>query len=419
MAHPELGWLGAERDAALARVLSRGLPDVRQEDWRYTSLAEYSTRSAQYLVAAEVAEAPASGALPVGNAADGAILSVEIVNGLLQTPVVATPPGLAVHSLRHAAPALRSQGEALLRAATATEPDAAPNLVDLNTALLRDVVLISVAAGARVEQPLHITLRSSAPQWVAQPRLLVKLGATSSLTLILEHTGAAGALGNTVTQIELAGEARLELIRVQALPDDGMLTECTRLNLAASAHAVVTSVDLGSRLSRQDLTVLLTGPGAEATVHGVFLADGHRHIDNHTRLEHCAPRTISREYFRGIADGHGRGVFNGKIIVQPGAAGSNAALTNRNLLLTTTAELDTKPELEIYADDVRCSHGATTGQLDANALFYLRSRGLDAAAARQVLTTAFLRQGLNAISVPALRARLDAQLQARLRGRAA
>ena len=422
VAHPELDWLGAERDAALGRVLSRGLPDTRVEDWRYTSLAEFSARSAQYLAAVEVAEAPTAGQAPgqplvtAGDTADAAVLSIEIVNGLLRTPVVATPPGLAVHSLRHATPALQSQGEALLRAAAAAESDTVPNLVDLNMALLRDVVLITVAAGARIAQPVHVTLRSSTPRWLAQPRLLVDLGATSSLTLILEHTGAEGALCNAVTQIELAGQARFELIRIQALPDDGMLTENTRLNLAAGAQAVVTSVDLGSRLSRQDLNVILTGQGAEATVHGVFLADGRRHIDNHTRLEHSAPQTVSREYIRGIADDHGHGVFNGKIIVQPGAAGSNAALTNRNLLLTTTAELDTKPELEIYADDVRCSHGATTGQLDANALFYLRSRGLDAAAARQVLTTAFLRQGLNGISLPALRARLDAQLQARLRG---
>jgi len=221
---------------------------------------------------------------------------------------------------------------------------------------------------------------------------------------------------NAVNQIWLGSGSQLTLIRVQDLPDDGMLTETTRVELAGSASLQVTSVDLGGQLCRQAITVLLAGAGAAASVDGMFLADGQRHIDNCTRLEHQAPRTTSRETFRGIADDHGHGVFNGKIIVQPGAAGSNASLTNRNLLLKTTAEIDTKPELEIYVDDVRCSHGATTGQLDANALFYLRSRGLDPAAARQVLTAAFLRESLASIALPELRARLEARLQARLGG---
>jgi Fe-S cluster assembly protein SufD len=250
----------------------------------------------------------------------------------------------------------------------------------------------------------------------SHPRLIVDVAPGSQITLSIEYTGAGGALANAVTQVCLGRDSKLNLIRVQALPDDGMLTETTRIEVADSASVMVTSVDLGSQLSRQALTILLAGTGASATVHGLFLADRHRHIDNRTRIEHQAPRTTSREFFRGIADDHGHGIFNGKIIVMPGAAGSTAALTNRNLLLTTTAEIDTKPELEIYVDDVRCSHGATTGQLDANALFYLRSRGLDPAAARQVLTAAFLREGLSGIAVPELRTRVEnlllAQLQA-------
>lgn len=194
--------------------------------------------------------------------------------------------------------------------------------------------------------------------------------------MIVEHTGAPGALINAVSQLWLGRGSQLNLVRVQALPDDGMLTETVRLELGEAAVATVTSLDFGAVFSRQSLSVVLAGSGAQATIAGLFLADGHRHIDNHTLLEHQAPRTISRESFRGIADQHGHGIFNGKIIVQPGGAGSQAALSNRNLLLTPTAVIHTKPELEIHVDDVRCSHGATTGQLDANALFYLRSRGL-------------------------------------------
>ena len=238
----------------------------------------------------------------------------------------------------------------------------------------------------------------------------------SRITLTIEHSGAAGSLANAVTQAWVGDGSHLSLIRVQCLPDDGMITDTSRLELGAGATASITSVDLGALLSRQSMTVALAGAGASATIDGLFLADGIRHIDNRTRLEHQAPATTSRESFRGLADGRGRGVFNGKIIVMPGAAGSNAALSNRNLLLATTAEIDTKPELEIYVDDVRCSHGATTGQLDSDALFYLRSRGLDPAAARQVLTAAFLREGLGGIVIPELRTRLEDLLQKKLGG---
>lgn len=411
----ELEWLDERRAAALARVEKSGLPDTNNEEWRYTSLAGYTQRWMDYraIEPATPSTWPSSRPPTLELAVDIAMLAVDVVDGVLRTPPIGAPSGLTVRSLRQLTPELRVRAESLLARSDGLPPD---SLVDLNTALLGDVILIATDPGSCLAKPVHVRLHGGAAPAFSQPRLLVDVAPGSQFTLILEHTGAGGALVNAVTQIRLGRDSQLNLIRVQALPDDGMLTETTRIEVAESASVTVTSVDLGSQLSRQALTVLLAGTGASATVHGLFLADGHRHIDNHTRLEHQAPLTTSRESFRGIADDHGHGVFNGQIVVQPGAAGSNAALTNRNLLLTTTAEIDTKPELEIYVDDVRCSHGATTGQLDANALFYLRSRGLDPATARQVLTTAFLRESLNGIAVPELRARLDAQLQARLGG---
>lgn len=411
-----LEWLDQRRAAALARFEKSGLPDTKNEDWRYTSLAGYTQRWTDYRAASgqpSVIAAPDSPGPVSGSWVAADMFTVDVVDGTLCAPLVGTPPGLTIRSLQQLTPEWRVRVEGLLGPADGTPPD---SLVDLNTALLGDVLLIATDPGSCVVMPVHVRLQGTAAPAFIHPRLLVDVAPGSQLTLSLEYTGADGALVNAVTQICLGRDSQLNLIRVQALPDDGMLTETTRIEVAESASVTVTSVDLGSQLSRQALTVLLAGTGASATVHGLFLADGHRHIDNRTRLEHQAPGTISRETFRGIADDHGHGVFNGQIVVQPGAAGSNAVLTNRNLLLTTTAEIDTKPELEIYVDDVRCSHGATTGQLDSNALFYLRSRGLDPAAARQVLTAAFLRESLNGIAVPELRARLDARLQARLGG---
>ncbi|MDH5274900.1 MAG: Fe-S cluster assembly protein SufD [Gammaproteobacteria bacterium] len=411
---PGLDWFAGRQAAARARIVQSGLPEPAEEDWRYTSLASFARRWGEYLSApagAVVPEAgdPAPGRLPVG----GHGVTVNIVNGVLRSLPVDGGAGLTIRSLGQLTADLRGRAENLLLKTDKTTPD---KLVDLNTALLGDAILIATEPGCSPPEALHVRLKAGTARLLSQPRLLVDLAPDSQLTLILEHTGGSGALVNAVSQMSLGRGSQLNLIRVQTLPDDGMLLDTTDMELAESASLTVTSVDLGGQLCRQTIAVRLAGPGASATVNGVFLADGKRHIDNHTRLLHQAPGTTSREFFRGIADGHGRGVFNGKIIVMPGAAGSNAALTNRNLLLAPTAEIDTKPELEIYVDDVRCSHGATTGQLDPNALFYLRSRGLDPAIAREVLTSAFLREGLSGIVIPELRLRLEAQLQARLGG---
>ncbi|MEO7387165.1 MAG: Fe-S cluster assembly protein SufD, partial [Gammaproteobacteria bacterium] len=405
-------WPAEMRTAALARLDETGLPDVTQEDWRYTSLARYQQRWSTYL-ATPAQPAPGDGDLRrPGLDAPAGTLVVRIVDGVLQS-VADTVSGLTIQSLRGLTPTLPKPLCEILRKADSRTPE---TLVDLNSALASDVIFIGTAArGVPDGTTVHVQVVGDGAPAFGQPRLLVDIASGTRLTLVLEHSGTDGTLSNAVTQVWIGRDGHLDLIRVQDLPDDGMLTETTNVEVAAAASLAVTSIDIGGLLSRQALTILLAGAGASATVEGLFIADGKRHIDNRTRLEHRAPQTTSRETFRGLADGHGRGVFNGKIIVLPGAAGSNAALTNRNLLLAPTAEIDTKPELEIYVDDVRCSHGATTGQLDANALFYLRTRGLDPAAARQVLTAAFLRQALGGIATPALRARLEARLQARLK----
>lgn len=411
------GWPAERRAAALARLDDKGLPDGSDEEWRYTSLKAYRQRWSAYLATAAAAPGLASGESAVDQPrtpVDPATPQLLVVDGLWGDEGATTPTGLHIGSLRRLTPALRSRAESLLRK---SEDLATESLVDLNSALVADVVLIATDAGSRLDgTPVHVHLRSSGAPAFGQPRILVDVAPGSRLTLSLEHSGADGSIANCVTQAWIGDGGHLNLVRIQSLPDDGMITDTSHIELGAGATANITSVDLGSLLSRQAMTVALAGSGASATIDGLFLADGSRHIDNRTRLEHQAPATTSRESFRGLADGRGRGVFNGKIIVMPGAAGSNAALSNRNLLLATTAEIDTKPELEIYVDDVRCSHGATTGQLDADALFYLQSRGLDPAAARQVLKAAFLRESLGGIAIPELRARLEARLQEKLGG---
>jgi Fe-S cluster assembly protein SufD len=177
-------------------------------------------------------------------------------------------------------------------------------------------------------------------------------------------------------------------------------------------------VAFGGELARMDITTAFDGEGCEATLDGLYVAGGRQHVDHHTLVDHARPHGTSREHYRGVLDGTARGVFSGKIVVQPGAQRTDARQANHNLLLSVGAEVDTKPQLEIYADDVKCNHGATVGQLDAAQLFYLRSRGMDEAAARALLTHAFARDVIERIRVAALRSRLEKLLLARLPGAA-
>ncbi len=186
--------------------------------------------------------------------------------------------------------------------------------------------------------------------------------------------------------------------------------------MGRGATADLLHLDLGARLARNDLRVDLVAPEATVHAYGLFFADASRHLDNHTHIEHLAPHTFSREVYRGIMDGTGRGVFNGKIVVRPGADKTDARLRNQNLLLSRGAEVDTKPELEIYADDVKCSHGATTGQLDRDSIFYLRSRGIPEEQARRLLIASFAREVVRRLPPGPLEAHVVGILGDRLPG---
>lgn len=400
---PQLAWLVDLRDSALGVLTDRGLPDSNQEDWRYTSLADYFQRAAG-----------TAGTL-VPDSTPGDQVQLILGDGRALDPTAGDgglPAGIEMHNLRNLSPELRARAARLL--VSRNSASESPALAALNLALLSDGwYLRSTSTGADTPPPVHLRITGSSTG-MAQPRLLVELAPGSRLSLVIEHQGPAGALANVVTQICCGAGSHLELLRIQDLPVDGLLTETTHIELGRDATLLATSLDFGGQLVRQDLSVALSGSGASADIHGAFLVDGHRHIDNHTTVDHRAADTSSREIFHGLATGHGRGVFNGRIVVQPGAVRTASALNSRNLLLTNTAEIDTKPELEIFTDDVRCSHGATTGQLDANALFYLRSRGLNPEEARQALITAFLHATLALVSPDDLGVRVAARLQTRL-----
>ncbi len=280
-------------------------------------------------------------------------------------------------------------------------------LTAINTAFSQDCTLIRVRANADISRPLHLVfLGGTDPGSAVQARVLIDMGRNSRLRIIQHFVAGDGGWTNSVTQATQEAGSQLEIYRFQEHTLGHFHTELLEIELARDATARLDYVDLGGRLVRNDLRVRLAERGASCDVSGVFLAALGQHVDNHTRIDHAAPDTTSNEAFRGIVGERGRGVFNGKVVVHDGARGTDARQSSDNLLLSPRGEVNTKPELEIYNDDVKCTHGATVGELDADQLFYLRSRGMDAESARGLLVFAFANELLSRIAIPELRQRV-------------
>lgn len=409
-AQPDLAWLTPLRSEALRRFDAAGFPSTRLEDWRYTDLGEYARRSREITAgvaatAAGAAPALAGRLVPAGMGLVAVFRSGVLDAGLSQP---AAPAGLTCTRL--AAGAGRA---AWLDSLGTDSHEGADPLAALNAALLRDGLALEVAAGARVERPLYVA-HVSEPGRTAHNRLVLRLAPGSTCTLIEHQLGQDSGTANSVTDISCGRDARLTYIRLQDEPATALHVAQQRIRLEAGAEAALFGIDLGGKLVRNTLRVSLAGTGAAVDIQGLFFGDGGRHVDNQTRVDHHARGTRCQERYRGIVEDSGRGIFNGKIVVHAGADQAVAELRNENLLLSRNAEVDTKPELEIYTDDVKCAHGATTGQLDPAAVFYLRSRGIGAADARRMLIAAFAREIVGRIPVRELEDHVVGLLAARL-----
>jgi Fe-S cluster assembly protein SufD len=399
------------RRAALERFLTAGFPTTRSEEWKYTNLRRLESRAF---------ELPSPGPIAAetqrewfkGGSARLVFVNGRFVAALSELPPL--PPGVTLVTLgqwleRDANGAAQILGASL-------ENSRAP-FDALNAALFEDGVFIQLSKGAQLDTPVHIVhhwTTAAAPR-MTHPRLIVKAGEQSRCTLIEHFTGADGEnWTNVCASIEVGKGARFEHLRIQE--ESTRSFHVGRIDASIDAHGRYACHDiaLGASLSRLDLNVRLIGSESFADLHGLLTPAGNQHIDAHTKIEHCVPHTRSNEEYRGIAAGRGRGVFNGKVMVHAGAQKTDARQSSRNLLLSPTAEIDTKPELEIYADDVKCSHGATTGQLDPASLFYLRSRGLSELEARSALVRAFAESVLTSIAQIPVREYLEGKLTAKL-----
>lgn len=287
----------------------------------------------------------------------------------------------------------------------------------LNTAFLNDGVLVHVPDGMEIAAPIHIIhlggredeTQPSQSSTMSHPRNLIALGRQAGASIIETYAGVPDSeyFTNSHTSILTQAGARLDYYKIQQESARAYHIGKTRISQQADSRVDCHALSLGGKLARWDIDVELNEPGAEINLNGLYLTSNRQHVDNHTLVEHKQPHTTSNEHYRGIMNGRSQAVFNGKVIVHEQAQKTEAHQSNANLLLSADAEVDTKPELEIYADDVKCSHGATVGRLDENMLFYLRSRALDEDTARSLLTYAFADEIIRDIKFPEIRERLE------------
>ncbi|MGC8792596.1 MAG: Fe-S cluster assembly protein SufD [Bryobacteraceae bacterium] len=401
-------WLHGLRRMALARFAELGFPTTKVEEWKYTNLVPL----------AQTVFEPARGPARKPRLSAGWLDSldawfVRTVNG---HPV--TLPShrlLKVRSLRRAwqeGPELLQQHFARYAAFDRHA------FVALNTAFCDNGVLIEIAPGTVLERPVVVIhhLEPGERPLASHPRTLVLAGANSQAQIVEAWLGPDGQvyLSNSVSELLAGDGAVLDYVRLEMEGDQAFHFAAFHARQLRSSTLAVHTVLLGGSLVRSEIGVVLDGEGASTTLNGLYLAKGQQHMDNYTTLEHAQPHATSFELYKGILDGHSEGVFHGRIIVRPEAQKTDAIQRNKNLLLSQDAVVNTKPQLEIYADDVRCTHGATVGQVDADAVFYLRSRGVGHREARRLLTLAFAQEITGQVKPEALREPLAAELLARL-----
>ncbi|NNL67790.1 MAG: Fe-S cluster assembly protein SufD [Myxococcales bacterium] len=404
------GSLAALRRKAIDRFAETGFPTTRIEEWRYTNPAAIAKLGWQPATPVEVErEAFERVAFPVF-----ACSVVVFVNGHY-VEALSTPPGLrprlGVTPLAgEFVDADGARTERLGSLAGAAEG----GFADLNTAFFRDGAHVRIPQGEIHEEPIHLVFVNApgAGATDSHPRVLIEAEPGSRATVIEDHvslarTSAGETLTNAITEIHADDGARVEWIKVQREHPGAFHVSGMHARVGRDARLSCHTLAFGTALTRNDLRVTLAEPGAECDLSGLFVAGGEQHVDNHTWIDHAKPHGTSRELYKGILDGRARGVFNGRVVVRPDAQKSNAQQQNPNLLLSRDAEMSTQPQLEIRADDVRCTHGSTIGQLDETALFYLRSRGIPRDEARQLLMRGFVSEITRGLSVPALAERIE------------
>ncbi len=410
----EPAWLEARRRREFERFSELGFPTTKDEQWRFTNVLPYTEREYR---------------LPPRHGADASVIKHGGITGMSGprlvfvdgrfvaslSDVAGLPRGVVVESLAQSI----ARGEPLLEAHLGRLADAEEiAFTAMNTAFFEDGAFVHAPRGVAVDAPIHLLCVSTSggDPWMIHPRVLVVAEESSRVTVI-EHrvsSGEAAHFTNGVTEIAVGEGAWVRHLRIERESDETFGIRALHVEQARDSDFASHSALFGSALLRNGVYPVLAGPGCTSLLNGLFVGAGHQLHDNHMRVRHAAPHCDSRQFYRGILDDDARGVFSGRIIVNEGAQKTDAKQTSMNLLLSDRALVEAKPQLEIYANDVKCTHGATVGQIDADALFYLRARGIDETTARALLIFAFANEVLDRIEVEPVRELLRGLLEERL-----
>ena len=391
-----LPWLRKLRRDAFARFCEVGFPTTHDEDWRFTNVSAIGqtafrlTRNGRVQLSQQELKP---------YQVPGVSCQLVFVNGRFARELSSAgnlPDTVKVSSLAGEISSNPGGIEAHFGRYLDIRRDA---FCALNTAFVEDGAFVHIPRGTLVEEPiclLFVSTGGDAPS-MSHPRNLIVAEENSQATFVEDYVSLDGGavFCNTVTELVAGDHTVLSHYMIEREHTQAFNISTLRIQQGRSANVVSHSVLLGGALVRNNVHPVLAGEGGECVINGLFIGDGHQHLDNYMLVEHASPHCGSRQFYNGILDGHAHGVFHGRIIVHKGAQKTDAKQTNRNLLLSDDAQIDTKPQLEIYADDVKCTHGATIGQIEGDALFYLRSRGIDEVSARKLLLFAFASECLD------------------------
>jgi len=411
--HP---WLGEIRSAAISRFIDLGFPTIRDEEWRNTNLSSLTR------IPFRRAE-PGTNGFTAGHLRPlifGEIdcCNLVFVNGIFSEHLSSTrelPKGVKVGNL---ADALHPERELIERHVTRIAGWEENPLAALNTAFVEDGAFIYVPADTIVNEVIHLVFISAAHEepTVCHPRTLVIVEDNSQLSMVESYFGLSGHtyFTNAVTEVAAGDNSIVDHYKLQRESEHAFHVGTMQVSQRSRSNFSSHSISFGGGLVRNDVGTSLDGEGSGCTLNGLYVARNRQHIDNSTFIDHAKPQCSSWQLYKGVMDDNSRGVFNGRILVQPDAQKTSAKQSNKNLLLSEDALVDTKPQLEIFADDVKCTHGATIGKLDEEALFYARSRGIDETSARTLLTYAFASDILRSIRIKPIQCQLDLVLLNRL-----
>ena len=401
-------WVQSMQRGAFERFASLGFPTTKNEDWHYTSVAPIAEEEFTPLIVKSGDVHRAHLTPFTFGATDW--LTLVFVNGRYApelSDVAKMPAGVHVWDLASAWTRAPNVVDRVGRIATYD----AHAFTALNTAFMYDGAVVQIDKDVEVARPIHLLFVTDAlaAKTVLHPRNLVLVGPRAKATVVESYVSPGDAIYfmNAVTEVSIAAGATLQHLKVQRESHRAFHVGTIEACQAKDSHYQSFSFSTGAALSRTNVYTTLDGEGSGATLNGLYMLDGGQHCDHQTQIIHARPNCFSRELYKGILDGRSHGVFNGKVFVHPIAQKTDGKQTNKTLLLSDTAHVDTKPQLEIFADDVKCTHGATVGQIDQTALFYMKSRGVDAVTARKLLTYAFAADVLETITVDAVREGLE------------